>query len=627
MANDIIIGADSETDPIARGLLAPPIVCYQWADGEAVAIETDRAYERVREHLESEATIVGQNFAFDLAVYAEAWPDLIPLIFAKMDRDEIADTMIAQQLIDIASGRFESQRKRKGGYSLETTARRYDMEKDGSDPWRVRYNELRGIPVSAWPPEAVHYAEQDAIVVRSVFLRQLESAKYLGDLYFQTRAAFALHLASCWGVYTDPIKVRALHEEIEQIIAEAKTVLATQGLVRADGTRDTKQAKYRAWKAYTDQGLEPKWTKKGYEKDPGLRTWEDTSTDKDSCTLTGDPVLIAYAKYTTQNVLRTRVETLAQGHDLPLQTRFYALLETGRSSSQKPGPPLVGEQMQNPPRKGSYRECFVPRPGYVFVIADYSSAELHTFAQTCLDLFGESQLARDLLTGVDRHLKLGAESIGITYESALERYKAEDPIITEARQRAKAANFGFPGGMGVDKFILYSRAGFEIDFTRAQAVEIKQAWFRTTPEAAWYFRYVNDLLAGRDHTQIKRLREDFYRGHVRYCEICNDGFQGPAAKGTKRALWAVTRACYSDIESPLFGSRVWNCVHDEIMLESPEERAPEAAVELSKIMEREFNVMVPNVPTTAEPYLARYWSKKAKPLYGADGRLIPWPNG
>ena len=90
------------------------------------------------------------------------------------------------------------------------------------------------------------------------------------------------------------------------------------------------------------------------------------------------------------------------------------------------------------------------------------------------------------------------------------------------------------------------------------------------------------------------------------------------------ATYEVSRACYANTASPLFGSRIWNCVHDELLLESPTDLAPEAALELSRIMELEFNKMVPDVPTTAEPYLAAYWSKKAGPVFDASGRLTPW---
>ncbi|MEI6806161.1 MAG: hypothetical protein WCK49_06600, partial [Myxococcaceae bacterium] len=70
-----------------------------------------------------------------------------------------------------------------------------------------------------------------------------------------------------------------------------------------------------------------------------------------------------------------------------------------------------------------------------------------------------------------------------------------------------------------------------------------------------------------------------------------------------------------------------NFLHDEIMLEVPEERGHEAATQLAEIMVREFNHFTPDVPVKASPQLMRCWSKNAKPIYNAQGRLVPWQLG
>ena len=70
-----------------------------------------------------------------------------------------------------------------------------------------------------------------------------------------------------------------------------------------------------------------------------------------------------------------------------------------------------------------------------------------------------------------------------------------------------------------------------------------------------------------------------------------------------------------------------NFLHDEIMLEVPEERGHEAATQLAEIMVHEFNCFVPDVPVQASPQLMCCWSKNAKPVYDAQGRLVPWQLG
>jgi hypothetical protein len=62
------------------------------------------------------------------------------------------------------------------------------------------------------------------------------------------------------------------------------------------------------------------------------------------------------------------------------------LVKSGRTSWSKPN-------FQNPPRKGSFRECFVARPGTVWSAVDLSTAELRALAQVNIAWFGWSKMA------------------------------------------------------------------------------------------------------------------------------------------------------------------------------------------------------------------------------------------
>ena len=63
----------------------------------------------------------------------------------------------------------------------------------------------------------------------------------------------------------------------------------------------------------------------------------------------------------------------------------------------------------------------------------------------------------------------------------------------------------------------------------------------------------------------------------------------------------------------------------EFVLEGPEEGAPEAAEELSRLMVQATIPWLPDVvPPAAEPLISRVWSKKAKALRDASGRLMVW---
>jgi DNA polymerase I-like protein with 3'-5' exonuclease and polymerase domains len=64
-------------------------------------------------------------------------------------------------------------------------------------------------------------------------------------------------------------------------------------------------------------------------------------------------------------------------------------------------------------------------------------------------------------------------------------------------------------------------------------------------------------------------------------------------------------------------------VHDEIVIEAPEERAHEAAMELARLMIVAMKMWCPDVPARASPVVSRCWSKDAEQVW-ENGQLVPW---
>jgi DNA polymerase-1 len=271
------------------------------------------------------------------------------------------------------------------------------------------------------------------------------------------------------------------------------------------------------------------------------------------------------------------------------------------------------------------RETFVPRPGKVFALADFSALELHTLAQTCVSLFGQSHLAEVLNAGFDPHTAFAADILRIPYEEAVARKKAGDEAVDNARQTAKVANFGFPGGLGFESLCVFARKTYGVFLTEQRAKELKDAWLERWPEMRLFFRHCSDLVSeDTGRASVVQLFSNRIRGGCFYCAACNTWFQGLGADAAKRALYLVSRACYAELESVLYGSRPVNFVHDEIILETDDSpRAHDVAVELGRLMVQGANEFLPDVPARAEPLLARCWSKKSKPVF-AEGRLVPW---
>ncbi len=279
---------------------------------------------------------------------------------------------------------------------------------------------------------------------------------------------------------------------------------------------------------------------------------------------------------------------------------------------QPPGSRLIG-----------VRECFTPRPGFLYVSADFSGLELCTLAQVCLDLFGWSRLAEALNAGEDPHLSLACEILGITYEEGKSRKKAKDPAVDQARQTAKVGNFGFPGGLGAVAFQAFAWSNYRVRVTIPEAKRLKALWLRRWPEMSHFFDYVNQAVNSPSKT-IRQVRSNRLRGGLSFCDGCNTLFQGLGADAATAAHYAVTKACYAIPDSPLYGSKPVNFVHDETILESPEDRAQGAARELSRVMVEEAKIWLPGVKIKAEPTIARRWSKQAESHELLDGSLSVW---
>lgn len=645
-----MISLDTETDLIAPGLQAPPLVCvsvcspyvkeawlYHWTEAEGVF-----------ESLLSGTLLVGHTIAYDMAVCAAQFPVLLPKIVDLYDQDGIEDIEIRQKLLDIAGGVYRGYARTDGeviklNYSLADLSKRHfkiTLSK-GEDTWRKRYSLLRHVPLRDWPEDARRYAIDDAIAPAEIWRVQEPNRRWLADQHRQARAAFWLRLMQCWGLRTDPVAVRAFADATRAEHARLARELVAAGLLRPDrvlksgknkgqvkaGARDTKAAMARIEEAF---GFEPPLTDGGK---PAL--------DEDACKRSGDPVLMTYAAFSSAkksmstdiplvcgvpnringkkrpqaDVDREVEEHLRSGRHALIHAHFQELLETGRTSSSP--------NVQNLPRKPGVRECFVPRPGYVFAASDVKGLELRTWAQVCIELLGHSRMAEVLNAGGDPHVSMAASILETSYEDALARYKAGEDAADNARQTGKVGNFGIPGGLGAEAFVHFAALQYGVILTVEQAQWLKQEiWMNQWPEGPEYLALIGRMI-DKPFPQIEQLYSGRFRGDISYTEACNSFFQGLGADAMKSAGWLLMKTCYLDRTSVLFGSRPVNFVHDEFILEVPEELGHECAQELGRLVREGAAPWLPDVPPETEEVLMRRWTKKAKPKW-AEGRLVPW---
>ena len=327
------IAFDTETHLIAPGRQAPPVVVAQiFAPHEGPEALVYSHHEKQIEPLAASilsgerGLITGHNIAFDMAVLCANYPALIPLVFEAYAKRRIVCTLEREKLLVIAEGDLLTGRD----FSLEGLTRRYTPThlKNAQDPWRLRFGELDRLPVSEMPVEALYYAKNDVIAQHAVTLAQdtrkqlvWQDEPVLEDQFAQAASAFALQLISAWGIHTDPYQVAQFEAQEIARLESHREGLVQAGLVRADGTKNTKAAKAYATTVFEALGSPQPLTEKG-----------EISLSAEACETSLDPTLIAYAEFGTTKTLLARIERLKKGGEFPIQSRFNNLVASGRTS-------------------------------------------------------------------------------------------------------------------------------------------------------------------------------------------------------------------------------------------------------------------------------------------------------
>jgi len=366
-----------------------------------------------------------------------------------------------------------------------------------------------------------------------------------------------------------------------------------------------------------------------------------------------------------QKLLTNQLPVLESG--AVIHPNFDVLKETGRTSSygggRKPLYPSANiQQVPNEIRGFDPRRCYRPRAGTVFFDVDYTALELACVGQITYDLFGQSVHLTRYNDGYDLHAYLGSQLAvraddGIAGEFAQgcrEQGIISDPVEvynafmlckgsdTEAvsafyehyRKFAKPVGLGFPGGLGAATMVDFARATYGVDLTEEQAAEFKEMWKEVYPEMPLYF----DWLEGqRDEYNDKDGEALYYyvtpfgmiRRGATFCAGANGkAMQSPGAEGFKAACIMVQRECYDpSMESVLFGCRPTKPIHDQIVGETTTDQSKwhDQAMRVRDIMCDAMRGPLPDINMRSdEAHLTAVWTKKSKPVFDENQRLIPW---
>ena len=248
---------------------------------------------------------------------------------------------------------------------------------------------------------------------------------------------------------------------------------------------------------------------------------------------------------------------------------------TGRISSTEPN-------LQNIPARLEQgrliRKYFVPKDGCIFIDADYSQIELRIMAH----LSGDASLIEAFNSGADIH----AITASKVFHTPLEEVT---PIM---RRNAKAVNFGII--YGISAFGLSS----DLNISRKEAKEFIEEYFATFPKVK---EYIDNGVAeakkkGYVVTPFGRRRP--------LPELSSSNF-AQRAFGERVAMNAPIQGCAADImkiamikvkmrlEKEGLESRVILQVHDELLVEAPQEESGKVIEILREEMENAVSFSVP----------------------------------
>jgi DNA polymerase-1 len=259
-----------------------------------------------------------------------------------------------------------------------------------------------------------------------------------------------------------------------------------------------------------------------------------------------------------------------------IHTRFNQMAATtGRLSSDSPN-------LQNIPVRSetgrTIRRAFIPSPGFLFVVADYSQIELRVLAHMSRD----PGLVEAFRTDADIHTATAARVFGI----------APELVTAEMRRRAKTINFGLLYGM--EAFGLADRLGISreearhhIDQYFAQFPQVK-AFMDGVVTQARNQGYTTTLFGRRRY--LPELKSDNFRiRQMGERMALNAPVQGTAADIIKRAMIDLDSALRAG-DKP---TRLLLQIHDELVLESPPEEIEDVVELIRATMEGVVELAVP----------------------------------
>lgn len=270
-----------------------------------------------------------------------------------------------------------------------------------------------------------------------------------------------------------------------------------------------------------------------------------------------------------------------------IHTTFHqAVTTTGRLSSSNPN-------LQNIPIRDDegreLRKIFVARDGNIFIDADYSQIELRLLAH----FSGCKELIEAYNEGKDIHSTTASQVFGVPFEE----------VTSKMRRAAKAVNFG----------IIYGISDFglarNLNVSNATAKEYIEKYFATYSSVKDYMNANVEFAKKHGYictlTGRKRVIPEINSANYNLRQFgeraaMNMPLQGSSADIIKIAMVNAAKA----LKEEGLKTKLILQVHDELVLEAPEEEVERASAILKEKME---NAVSLKVPMTVDVHTGKNW--------------------
>jgi len=473
------------------------------------------------------------NASFDFFVLmkhleSEAWKRRL---IEKVEKYEIRDAMVLKGLFDIA---IQGIAIKNGYQSLEDVIsdlkldEYVNVDKNRDEKYRLNYASIDGEDLKVIFEEDNNWIEYPIRDVKATFM----AYQALGRKIYE-KFDIEADLADKWGILTEKIQVAStialeqIHQHgmavdmdraqtiitglKEQIVNQ--TVDLNQQISKISAQPFEAQKRDKAGKAVTTESGSPSFHVKAIFQlvnDDLQSKYAETYQPPRTATGNLQTAEEAWRKYADHPVLSTyfaikqkiKLQGLVQGVEgqSRIHPRYGYLTRTGRTSCS-------GPNIQQVPKEGVIRECYRASEGHILIACDYAQLELATLAQTCIRLFGQSEMAQVINQGIDPHKYTASRMLGITLDELEKR-----PDMKELRQKAKAVNFGIPGGMGAARLAEISTVQYKAPMTEQEAGEWIDTYCQVTfPEIGRYRQSKGISARFHDNVQVdfKSLGLDF----------------------------------------------------------------------------------------------------------------------